>query len=313
MTSPPIPGYELPKDLTIGFICWYTITTPRVTHEQMVELVTDLQLDPFVLPNPPRRGDAFKRACRYSEQNGLTIPGSENKANILIRSVANTAAEVERHMVVEIVDPEGRTLEYIDAAHLKFNRSSNRLHVAKRKMESAYDTMVLKAINIFNDNFEDAAKHIDAQVIRRMIRDQLTRIGAISVRRQGSVYFYPQKHHAIGLALEQFCQHMGKGSDFHNLPLVDTTRQREMVSAAFQDEVHERAIQIMAELESFRSQNKQITIRAWTEYRRELQHLVDTKGDYSSLVSDELTKADVELSGLQKSLEDFLASGRVKT
>lgn len=311
----PIPGYgaNLTDEMTLGYICWYTITTPKITHERMVELVTDLELDPFILPNPPRRGDAFKRACRYSEQNGLSIPGSENKANILIRSVANTATEVERHMVVEIVDPNGRRLEYIDAAHLKFDRANSRLKVAKRNLETSYDNMVVRAINMFNDNFEDAAKHIDAQVIRRMIRDQLTRMGSVSVRRHGSVYFYPQKYQNLGEALEQFCRHMGPGSDFHTLPLVDTTKQREMVSAAFQDEVHERAVQIMSELATYRDTKKKITIRAWTEYRQELQHLVDTRGDYTSLVSNELSKAEVELTALQKSLEDFLSSGLVKT
>lgn len=314
--SNPLPGYgdNLTDEMILGYICWYTITTPKITHERMIELVTDLQLDPFILPNPPRRGDAFKRACRYSEQNGLKIIGSENRANILIRSVANTATEIERHMVVEIVDPEGRQLEYIDAAHLKFDRAKSRLHVGKRQnMETSYDNMVVRAINIFNENFEDAAKHIDAQVIRRMIRDQLTRMGAISVRRQGSVYFYPQAYRGLGIALEEFCRNMGPGSDFHNLPLVDTTKQRDMVSAAFQDEVHERAVQIMAELETYRSTKKKITIRAWTEYRQELQHLSETKGEYTSLVSHELSKADTELGALQKSLEDFLASGLVKT
>jgi hypothetical protein len=311
----PIPGYGvgLPKHLTLGYIAWYTITNPRVTHEQMVDLVTDLGLDTYILPNPPRRGDAFKRACRYSEQTGLNILGSDHKANILIRSVANTAAEVERHMVLEIVDAEGRHLEYIDAAHLKFDRANNKLHVMKRQLETSYDSMVMKAINIFQQNFEDAAKYIDAQVIRRMIRDQLSRIGAIGVRRQGSVYFYPAKHESIGLALEKFCTHMGAGSDFHSLPLVDTKKQREMVVNAFEEEVHERAVQIMTELEQYRHSEKKITIRAWSEYRQELARLQDNATAYKALVDNELTKAEVELTGLQGSLENFLGSGMVKT
>lgn len=311
----PIPGYGegLPKEMTLGFISWYTVTNPRVTHEKMVELVTDLGLDPYILPNPPRRGDAFKRACRYSESMGLTIPGSAHKANILIRAVANTAAEVERHMVLEIVDADGRHLEYIDAAHLKFDRTVNKLTVLKRSLQTGYEEMVMKAINIFQQNFEDAAIYIDAQVVRSMIRQQLGRIGAIGVRRQGSVYFYAASHEDVGVALEAFCSQMGAGSGFHALPLVDTTKQREMVINAFEEEVHERAIQILTELNGFKDQEKKITIRAWTEYRTELQNLQENLSSYKGLVDNEMTKANVELAGLQSSLEEFLGSNMVKT
>lgn len=313
MTS-PIPGYgaDLPDELILGHIAWYTITNPHVTYEELAELVEDLKLDASILPIPPRLGDAFKRACRYSERKGLDIPYSSNKANFLIRPVSQNADEIERHLVLEIVDTEGKHLEYHDAAHLRFDRTTNVLHVKKRSMPDDLDAMVIQTINLFNGKFEEAAKYIDAQVIRRMVRNQLDLMRAIGVRRQGSVYFYPHDEHDTGEALEKFCRKMGAGSDFHHLPLVNTKKQREMVKAAFEDEVHDEATQIITELSRLAAEKTEITDRAWTQYRDAFNRLKSRMGDYRDLVDAELTKADVEMGALENQLLTFMTSGLVK-
>ncbi len=310
----PIPGYGqgLTEDMTLGHIAWWTVTKPRLTPDDVLALVTDLGMDPAIVPKPPRGGDAFKRACRYSERKGLNVPYSDNKANFLIRPVAQTHEDIERHLVLEIVDTEGRHLEYHDAAHLRYERKVGVLHVAKKKINKDLDPMVDESLQLFAAQLDDATKYIDAQVIRRMIRDQLTMLHAISVRSGGSVYFIPYREHKTTEALEKFVSHCGEGSGFHALPLVDDRKQREMIQGAFETEVHDEATQLIAELRQASILEQEMTATAWAVYRDRLSDLQTRREEYADLVDTELSKAEDEVRALEAALTDYLTSGLIK-
>lgn len=313
--STHIPGYAgiIPDDQLLGHIAWYTITQPDVTHDELAEMVSDLPLSQSVLPPKPRMGDAFKRACRYSERLGLAIPGYDDRtANFLIRKVAQSGKEVTRHLVLEIVDAQGETLEYHDVAHLKFDRKAESLHVRKIRINDELDKLTQETLSMFTDNFDYATTHLDAQVIRLMIRQQLDIMGAIGVRKQGSVYFIPMKSKDRTEALETLCQRLGKGSMFHALPLIDTSKQREMVTGAFENEVHDAATQLIAELAKKREAGKQITVKAWEGYKDRFNSLKSNAKDYAELVDNELSKAKTEIEALDRHLTEFLTNDLVK-
>ena len=313
MTS-PVPGYGqgIPEDMILGHIAWWTVTSPQLTHDDVLTLVTDLGMDPAIVPKPPRGGDAFKRACRYSERKGLAIPYSDHQANFLIRSVTQTHEDIERHLVLEIVDGDGRRLEYHDAAHLRYDRAAGVLHVAKKKISSDLDPMTDETLQLFAAKLDHATKYIDAQLIRRMIRDQLTMLHAISVRSGGSVYFIPYREHKTTEALEQFLTHCGPGSAFHALPLIDDSKQREMIQAAFEVEVHSEATQLISELRNAVSDKKEMTAAAWAVYREKLRDLQERREEYTDLVDVELTKAEIEVLALEEALGDYVTSGLIK-
>ena len=315
MTASPVPGYgqKIPESMLLGHIAWWTVTNPRLTHDDVLTLVTDLGMDPAIVPKPPRGGDSFKRACRYSQRAGLAIPYSDHLANFLIRPVAQTHEDIERHLVLEVVDGDGRQLEYHDAAHLRYERSTGTLHVGQKKISSDLDPMVDETLQQFAANLEDATKYIDAQVIRRMIRDQLDMLHAISVRKGGSVYFIPWREHKTTEALEVFLTHCGDGSGFHALPLIDDQKQREMIQAAFENEVHDEATQLITELRQSRLQEQEMTTTAWAVYRDRLNDLQARRGEYADIVDFELVKAESEVRALETALTDYLTSGLIKT
>ena len=311
----PMPNYAqgIPEDMLLGHIAWWTVTKPRLTHDDVLTLVTDLGMDPAVVPKPPRGGDAFKRACRYSERKGLPIPLSENTANFLIRPVSQDHEEIERHIVLEIVDPDGKRLEYHDAVHMRYNRADGKLHVGAKKISVDLDPMVEDTVQFFMANLEEATKYIDAQVIRRMIRDQLQLLHAISVRKGGSVYFIPRTETPTVEALEQFVDHCGPDSKFHALPLIDDTKQREMIQAAFEVEVHEEATQLITELNQKRLHAEEMTTTAMAMYRDKLNDLRSRHGEYAELVEQEMAKATTEVEALETAFIEYLSSGLVKT
>jgi uncharacterized protein (UPF0305 family) len=310
----PIPGYaeNVSDDRLLGHIAWYTITQPHVTHEELAEMVSDLPLNKNLLPSKPRLGDAFKRACRYSERKGLSYK-KDQFVNFLIRKVTQSTNEVIRHLVLEIVDSEGETLEYHDVAHLKFDRKANTLNVRKLNLNNELDALTQETLKLFTDNFDHASKYLDAQVLRLMIRHQLDGMGAISVRKQGSIYFAPLGVKDQTEALETLCERLGNGSMFHALPLIDTTKQREMVTAAFEEEVHDEATQIITELKAKKIQGSQVTGRAFDAYRVRYNQLKNNASEYAQLVENEMVKTKTEIKALDQHLMEMLTEGLVKS
>jgi hypothetical protein len=278
----------------------------------LAEMVSDLPLSKSPLPSAPRMGDAFKRACRYSERKGVPIPQTDTFANFLIRKVTQNADQVERHLVLEIVDEAGRRLEYHVVAEMTFDRKKSSLLVRQLKVDDTLRSLTQETLKLLTDNFDTAAKYLDAQVLRLFVRDQLALVNATSVRAQGSVYFVPITAKAQTEALETLCQRLGAGSMFHALPLIDTTKQREMVIAAFENDVHEEATQLIAELTSRRNQGKAITAKAWENYKERFNRLKKGAGEYANIVDDELEKVKLEISALDNNLSKFLTEGLVK-
>lgn len=313
----PLRQPDLVDDLLLGHISWYTITGPQITHDELETLVNDIGLSPSITPKAPRPGDAFKRACRYSERANIPLRGTDNTANILIRSVAQNPQEIERHMVLEEVDPDGRKLNHTDVAHLRFERQkidTGKLHVKKQTVESKeLGEIVDESIQLFISNVESASKYIDSQAIRRMIRDQLDISNAIAVRRKGSVYFLPKSSNDVITKLEEFCDHMGPGSEFFAVPMPDTTKYRDFITNAFTAEVHDESIQLITELQAKLGTNKPITAKSYADYKKRYDVLNARSAEYGSLVEDQMTAADLELKALNSNLKRFLLDDMVKS
>jgi hypothetical protein len=304
-----ISGYTLPKEATLGYICFWMVANPYVTHDRLGALIAKYNLDPGIIGKPPRIVDAFKRACRYSERKGLGIPNSPNTMNFLIRSVRQTKDEVERHIVLEVVDPKGQRLDYYDVASLVFNRASNSLQITKLTLRDPdMADAVQVTIDHFAREFDTAVNTVDPQVIRIMVRKQLDYAYAVPVRRRGSVYFVPIQYSDTTDSLELFFQELGGGCEFNSIPLIDTQKQREMVRSAFDVEVHEQAVQLITRL---KESSKGMTDAQWIAYKKEYNELVRRFSEMKTLVAGELTMGSIEMEALQEHLAEALLSNNV--
>jgi hypothetical protein len=313
MTS-PLNGYGagLTDDLILGYISWYTVTKPRLTHEDIMDLVVELGLDGQIVPKEPRAGDAFKRACRYSEVSGVPIPYSSDVANFMFRPVAQDLEEIERHLVVEVLDATGRKLSHHVAAELRFERKVSQIHITLDQISDEIDPLVEQVLEGFTETLKDSSTYIEAQVIRRMIRTQLELCNAILARAKGSVYFIPKQHRDKMEGLEAFLGHCGKGSAMHTLPLVNDKKQVAFIENAFEEGVHEQAAQVLTELKSFGLQGKDMSAKQWNDYKNKLTKMVDKTNEYSDLIDMQFGEAEVELQAVQLHLEDLLMSGNIK-
>ena len=362
----PLAGYGagIRKETLLGWVAWYGISDPMVKYDDLKKKVIDLGLDVSALPAPLRAGDSFKRACRYAEQKKL--PYGNLFINTMIRSVSQNTETVERHLVVEIVDANGRRLEYEVAAHLILDKftftvtwnedgdsAKPRQRTTKHKAdavsirtnvesEKGFDpdswnlrlaesedaaltinrtdwakkpknrAIVNEALDRFQDEYTAATTYLDSQTLRQMVRRQLTLMRAFLLRRNGSVYFVPKDQEPEAIAMCDLLDWIGHGSGFHILPLVDTAKQREMIQAAFEDEVHESAQTMLNTLQEALHKQEPITKAAWLDYMNRKEALQELAGEYSGLIDKEFIKAGTELALLDDTMTELLKGGLIK-
>lgn len=360
----PLAGYGagIRKETLLGWVAWYGISDPEVKYDALRQRVIKLGLDVSALPAPLRAGDSFKRACRYAEQK--KIPYGDVFTNIMIRAVTQDNETVERHLVVEIVDADGKRLEYEPAARLILDKyvytlswTAKNGHAMKRtfahkqsavelrtKIEETkgYDPktgnlrlsqneepsliierfpwslkpgnirLVSRAVRNFESEYKRARTYLDSQTIRQMVRRQLDLMRAFLLRRNGSVYFIPGDEEERAIALCDLLGWISPGSGFHILPLIDTAKQREMIQAAFEDEVHESAQAMLHTLSEALHNEQPVTSAAWIDFMNKKEELQAMALEYSDLIDREFIKAGTELSLLDDTMTELLKRGLVK-
>ena len=309
MTPNPLGDYVVPKDQLLGWIAWYTVSDPSVTHSDLTAQVKSLGLDESIIPIEPRVGDAFKRACRYSERKN--VPVGANYANFLIRKINDQPDEVLRQLVIEVVDSGGKKLDYLQPARMRLDRVKKQVYITTAKLGDPWDDLAELVLDEFKANFKIAQDHLDAQTLRRTVRRQLDRMDAIAVRRQGSVYFIPAKEEVKTKALKGLLDSWNNDSVFHAFPLVNAADQRAMVKGAFEEEIHSEATELISRLRDTMQGGKTMSSNAYAEYQLRFEELVTRAKDYGHLVRDESAKANDELNALQAQLHTLMAGGIV--
>jgi hypothetical protein len=138
-------------------------------------------------------------------------------------------------------------------------------------------------------------------------------MGALNVRSRGGIYFVPYASRASMENLETFASSIG--ATFHTLPLPDTSKQKNMLIAAFEEDVHSQAFETMEALDKVLKSGKKIPPSVWARHKKRFDDLTARAAQYSDLVDSELDKAGTELMLLQQKVMevlsgDFISEGR---
>jgi Family of unknown function (DUF6744) len=172
--------------------------------------------------------------------------------------------------------------------------------------------LVDAALETFEAEYEKARTYLDAQTIRQMVRRQLDLMRAFLLRRNGSVYFIPGDQESQAVALCDLLDWISADSGFHILPLIDTAKQREMIQAAFEDEVHESAQAMLNILSEALHNEEAVTSAAWVDFMNKKEALQARAVEYSDLIDREFIKAGTELTLLDETMTELLKKGLVK-
>jgi hypothetical protein len=247
----------LPEQDFIGQIVWYSINTGNISLDEVEKQFMLLNIPVKFLPKPIAAIDAFRKATNLEQGNKVEYPapwaGEGHSARVLIREVTKDAKMVERHIIRENVDAKGRALSYEKIGEAVFERAPRQgsgkqrgyVSTGERVRFNLLSPMVhpdeVDVLTGMVTDVQNRYKHycvnLDGNAIRKIVREYVSDLNAISVKPSGGVYFvHKEKWHRLD-AIQKFVYSLNTGSTFHALPLVDTEEQRGMLSEAFQTEV----------------------------------------------------------------------------
>lgn len=280
-----LKGYD--DDVYLGFLCWYSIPENLLDHTHVVQEMARAGLQDFSLPAVPKGSDVFKRACSSNQRKNVAAH-SNDRHNYLIRDTGFENGMIWRRLVRETVDMDGHTLGYVEQVEFEYDTEHD--SVVYRLLDGDPYTPTDQnaaeiAVQVEHD-FKAWNNKITAGTLRLQLRDIFRGWRATAARPSGGIYFVRRDHLEEVGRVEQFVGSL-PDCNFHSLPLLDDTKQREMLKVAYENEGIGEVDRILSEIgEIMSTPNGRLTSERYAGYATRYKALTRKMADYSDLLDD---------------------------
>jgi DNA-directed RNA polymerase subunit H (RpoH/RPB5) len=277
----------------LGRLCWYTVPEDIwVSRDELERKFQDCGLKPEWMPKPIRPSDAFRRASALLQRKNIEIVKDELYANILVREVASSREEIERHLIWETVDSSQKHLSYRRVATLRLEKAAG--NTASAVAELAAPAEVMYGCDHFGETYDHCLTHYDGNGIRKCVGQIVYALMATAVRPSGAVYFVPEKYARDLSRMGRLTKELG--AEYFEIPLMDAQDTRDMVVRNF---IHQTSsmIESLAEVLKDPKATRGKCLGALDQSK----HLIEQVKEYKSIL--QVNMADLEekikLLGLQ--------------
>lgn len=254
----------------IGHLVLYSVYDAPVTHDELELWFTELGLDQAYLPAAIRESDAFERVTgkvgiRASYKLATEQPApptdpdaeaEEEKviaATLMTRHVSRDNQRIVRHLVREVRNEIDSELSYdTKLAELLFVRDTSKTahpgagsirinpdYTAIGALADEEQAQVHKTLAEIKAAYEEHCRFYTSDRLRKILRDYIEALNAVSVRTSGGVYFVHRQHEATLAGLRELVARFGNNSKITRIPLPDQDEMRDMVVTAFTTQTRE--------------------------------------------------------------------------
>lgn len=307
----------LPDEYFLGQIVSFTICEQDIALDDARTLLGTHNLRADTMRKRLRPIDAFKKAANeISVKFGLDVAGEQH--SLLVRPVGQDSSESHRHIVFEraiFKAGQRRRVEHETIWKLMYDRGKRQkdgtilddsVYVEQvniiggvtltQEQQDWVDTHIGKDGDALRARFDYWCTHLDSHAMRTFVREYIVNLlGGISIKgNSGGQYFVQQKHAAELRDLMAFVKEVG--SKMHTIPLLDIVEQREMLAEAFIEETMDEIRAEMVELNKILANpTRTITEATYDEKVAKAVALIAKHGEYSTLLDQNLDRADTEL------------------
>ncbi|MFD2658543.1 DUF6744 family protein [Gracilibacillus thailandensis] len=245
----------------LGYIFWYSVTSNvEVTRIELEQQFQTIGIDENWLPNPIRSSDAFRRATKEVQRKKVPTSDPNMFQNFLVREVYSDNKLIQRNIVIETVDHNGKRLDYdSNATVMQLNKEDNSFSI-----QSSNNTASELAEQA-KQRFQKYIDYYSAQQLRVMINKYLSSLAPTPVRSNGGVYFIPQSFSKDLKKLQLLCEYLQ--SEGVSVPLQDTSENKNLVLSKLENEMKE-VLNRCKELSDQENLKKQIYKDSIEEARR---------------------------------------------
>lgn len=317
----------VPSEHLLGNILWFSISDADVNYATAKKELEARNLDTSYLRKRLRPIDAFKKSCRDIDKK-FPVRDDGIQSRFMANAVGHDKETSHRHVVLErayVATGKKRRLVYDTVAEIVFYRgelnsegeyTGFRVDIVRKNLdligidltdqEDAWLTSMLRGLV---GRFDHYRTHLDSHAVRSYVRDHLTGLRATCVKSNGGVYFVQQSHTDTVAAISDWVRSIG--SEFHMMPLVDLGDQREMVRAAYEDEVIGEVERLSHEIASVLNEGRNITESTFDAYNDRVADLMGKHREYSLMLNDKLELAHERIDIFKR--QTLTLANRIRT
>lgn len=300
---------SLPPEAFLGQLLYFTITQADVNLTGARDELTKLGLSTSTLRKNLRPVDAFNKAARefahkFKPEDGV-------RAEIMVRPVGADGEQVHRHIILErtvVQAGKRRRIAYDKIGELVFTRGFKKAgeyggySVHARQTTDAIGTALSRdeegwltsRLETFQSRFDHLLHYMDSHAVRTFVREYVYNLSGTCVRESGGLYFVKQDKAAEVAKLASWVRSIG--SEFHALPLLNLTDQREMILQAFEDETVAEVERLMTEVSKILiDQDRTIEAKTFDAYGVRAAELVAKVNEYNTMLGARADRASVEI------------------
>lgn len=283
----------------LGDLCWYTVPEhTKIKYGILKAAATKVALEDF-LPPPPLASDVFKRVCTMANRKRVETADPDVFVNVLLRNVKTLNRKVWKQIVIERVDGENKTLDYVSAYEVHFD--GHQIHFTK--MDDDPTGAADEATVLISSEFKAWVGHVNAYGVREFFRRSLLGARATVVRPSGGIYFVLRMHADTVAGLDRLANEIPL--TFHYLPLLDDSKQREMLQKAFEAETADEIDTMLGQVEKM-LEGKPVTSEIAEDWIAKMVNVRDKTQDYEQILDEKLGNTEFRLQQFERATKALL-------
>ena len=281
----------------LGLLAWYSVpSTAEIEYADFIKLIADNDA-PISKMKPPSPNNVFRRACSHSKLSKQPGPDDDITCNYMFRDVSYDKTYIYKALVEEQVDKDNHTLDHRVIADIHFDKGTHNILCKTKIAHDDYARPALDALMAAMEGFvQNKGTKIHDLIIRESARRALEGpLMSVGVRPGGVVYFVSTDKADELAALEAVINGVPE-ANFHILPLIDDSKQRDMLKEAFEEESIGQTRELMSEIAKALENSDGVPASKFISLQEQYAKMKDKMDAYKKLLNDSLTEADTTLT-----------------
>lgn len=306
MTASAIDRYarEVGDLPLLGHIVFTTVPERDYDRASMANWMTELGLTGLAVPAADTAWNAFRKACTAAnERVRYEVPGTNNRAHILVRPMDADAEGQSQLLVREVRDPENRQLSFDTVGEARFYRPSVRGGRTQQGTERLRLTPHLSKLQPYEErdirgvlaridaDYDRYRKFMTANKIRWFVRDYLRSLSGVPVK-QSTWFVYEAHSEELGRLRELLLR---LGCEMDRVPLLALAETKEMLNRAVVSDTIGEMEGVINDILELRNHRQKITGTAYAKVKARFTSAVALAGQFTAWLDTNLDTAQAAL------------------
>lgn len=299
----------LPAEAFLGSLLYFSISAADVNLANAKRDLTAAGLSTDTLRKNLRPVDAFRKASKRFEKKFATRDGI--RSELMVRPVGEDGEQSYRHLVLEravVKAGQKRRVFYEKVGEIVFTRGIKKdgeykEHGVECRRTTAHlgdaltdeeDQWLTEQLATFQDNYDHLLHYMDSHAVRTFVREYIYSLSGTCVKESGGLYFIKQDKVSDINKLADWVRSVG--SEFHTLPLLNLTEQKQMILEAFEEETVQEVERLMAEVAKIlQDPDRKIEEKTFDAYANRAADLAAKVDEYNTMLGARAERAVAEI------------------